>query len=111
MDGNVQDFTQLMDNLSNILPKLVKGVMGSVYSMETGKEMGKAVGGFYSEMVQAGIPPKDALAMAKDYMISINKISQLIGSAQQAQTETVSVTAPNPAETGVPVTSDAETNE
>jgi len=37
--------------------------------------MGQAVGGFYKELIESGIPAEDALKMTKDYMLSIKDLA------------------------------------
>lgn len=79
-----KEIAEMLDSVSDKVPKLIKGLVGTVYSAEAGREMGKAVGAFYSEMVQAGIPPKGALNMAKDYMLSMKNIAGMVNTMNQA---------------------------
>lgn len=69
----VKEISELLDEVSVKVPRLIDGLMGTIYSAEAGKKMGQAVGGFYKELVEAGIPADTALQMAKDYMLSIKE--------------------------------------
>lgn len=73
-DIPVKEIDEMLNSVSEKVPKLIKGLIGSLYSAEAGSQMGKAVGNFYKEMVDAGIPADDALKMAKDYMISLKDV-------------------------------------
>lgn len=79
-DIPVKEIGELLDAVSGKLPNLVSGLMSSLYSPEAGKNMGKAVGSFYKELLEAGIPPEEAAKMAKDYMLSIKDVASNIGS-------------------------------
>ena len=69
-----KEIGELLDSVSDKVPKLLKNVMDAMYGAETGINMGKAVGGFYKELVESGLPPELAAKMAEKYMISISDI-------------------------------------
>jgi len=69
-----KDIGELLDTVSDRLPKLINGLMSTLYSKEAGKNMGQAVGSFYKELIDAGIPTDEAMKMAKDYMLSIKDV-------------------------------------
>ena len=69
----VKEIGELLNEVSGKLPLLINGLMDSLYSAEAGRKMGQSVGGFYKELVDAGIPSESALEMAKDYMFSIKE--------------------------------------
>ena len=71
----VKEIGQLLDEVSGKVPKLISALMDTIYSSEAGKKMGQSVGSFYKELIESGIPEKDALAMAKDYIQSIKDIT------------------------------------
>ncbi len=50
------------------LPELVKGLVGSVFSEDTGRAMGKAAAAFYRELKTGGVPDASALEMTRDYV-------------------------------------------
>lgn len=70
-----KEIGELLDEVSTKVPKLILGVMQSLYSADAGKSMGQAIGNLYRELVESGIPQEEALKMAKDYMLSIKDIS------------------------------------
>jgi len=69
-----KEIGELLDEVSTKVPKLILGVMQSLYSAEAGKSMGQAIGNLYKELIEAGIPQDEALKMAKDYMLSLKDI-------------------------------------
>lgn len=70
----VEEIGELIDKASDKLPGLIRGLMGSLYSAQSGKEMGQAVGAFYQELIQSGISEDVALTMARDYMFSMREM-------------------------------------
>lgn len=69
-----KEIGELLDEVSTKVPKLITGLLDTLYSPEAGKKMGQSVGSMYKELIEAGIPAADALAMAKEYMISIKSV-------------------------------------
>ena len=65
------------------MPKLLNACFSTMYSAEAGENMGKAVGGFYRELLAAGIPNAEALEMAKSYMLSLKEVSNIMNSKNQ----------------------------
>lgn len=81
MDENkipTKEIGELLDDVSTKIPKLIQGIFGSLYSSEAGKNMGQAVGNFYRELVDSGIPAEEALKMAQEYMLSLKDLSKNI---------------------------------
>lgn len=74
-DIPVQEIGQLLDEVSGKMPKVISGLMDTMYSADAGKKMGQAVGNLYKELVESGIPHEDALQMARDYMLSLKDIA------------------------------------
>ncbi|MHB1154459.1 MAG: hypothetical protein ACYCWE_03140 [Eubacteriales bacterium] len=70
-----REIGELLEEVSTKVPKLIQGIISSLYSAEAGKNMGQAVGNLYKELIEAGIPQEDALKMAKDYMLSLKDVS------------------------------------
>ncbi|HHU92695.1 MAG TPA: hypothetical protein GXZ20_06115 [Halanaerobiaceae bacterium] len=64
----VKELSELLDTVSEKVPKLIKELMSSFYSEESGKQMGRAVAAMYKELVDSGVPAEEALKMAKDYL-------------------------------------------
>ena len=78
-DIPVKEIGQLLDEVSLKVPKLIAGLMESVYSPENGTNMGRAVGNLYKELLDSGIPQEDALKIAEDYMLSMKDITKSMG--------------------------------
>ncbi|MGI6201988.1 MAG: hypothetical protein ACOYID_01130 [Eubacteriales bacterium] len=74
----VKEIGEMFDEISEKLPKLIKSLVDTLYSVESGQKMGQAVGSFYKELMDNGIPQEEALKMAKDYMLSIKDLTSSI---------------------------------
>lgn len=75
---SVKEIGELLDTVSDKIPKLISGIVSSLYSAEAGTNMGKAVGNLYKELLESGLPEDVALEMTKNYMISLKDISQFV---------------------------------
>ncbi len=78
-DIPVKEIGELLDEISSKIPKIIKGLLDTMYSTESGEKMGQAVGAFYRELVKSEIPAEEALKMAKDYMLSLRDLTGSIG--------------------------------
>jgi len=58
----------LFSALNESIPKLISGLIGSVYSPESAGNMAKGIGQFYSNLVAEGIPEDVALEMTKKFV-------------------------------------------
>ena len=63
-----KEIGELLEIVSAKVPKLVNDLLSTLYSEEAGSRIGKAVGSFYKELMNSGIPPQEALSMTRDYM-------------------------------------------
>ena len=72
------EVSEIFETLSTQLPKMIRGIIESFFSPEAGARMGKAVAEFYKNLKEAGIPPEDALGMAKDYLGTLTKWSEML---------------------------------
>lgn len=84
----VEEIGSLLDSVSDKLPKVITGLMDTMYSAEAGKKLGQAVGYFYKELIGSGIPSEEALKMAKDYMFSVKDLINNIGNTAKQPEET-----------------------
>jgi len=75
MNIPVKEISELLDEVSGKMPKLLTGVIDAYYSAESGKKMGQAAGSLYKELIDSGIPKEDALNMARDYLASLQSIT------------------------------------
>lgn len=74
-DIPTKEIGELLEIVSAKVPKLLRDLLGTLYSEEAGTSVGKAVGAFYMELVNAGIPAEEALSMTKDYMNYVKSIA------------------------------------
>ena len=71
---------QLFGALNDSIPKLISGLIGSVYSPEAAGNMAKGIGQFYSNLVAEGIPEEVALDMTKKFVgaLDFSKLMSMI---------------------------------
>ncbi|HEY8350092.1 MAG TPA: hypothetical protein PK767_05450 [Clostridiales bacterium] len=74
-DIPVKEIGELLDAVSDKAPKIITSLMDTLYSAESAKKMGQAVGSFYRELVESGIPQEEALKLARDYMLSLKDMT------------------------------------
>ncbi len=79
---------ELFDALNESIPKMISGIIGSVYSPEAAGNMGSAVGEFYSKLIQGGIPEDAALEMTKKFVgaLDFDKIIRMVTSEVETNT-------------------------
>lgn len=76
-DIPVEAIGELLDKVSDKLPKLLEGVHRAYYSIESGTNAGKSVGAFYKELIASGIPQDVALNLTEKYMISLSDFQEM----------------------------------
>ena len=90
-DIPVKEIGALLDEVSGKVPKLITGLLDTIYSAEAGQKMGKSVGNLYKELVDSGIPQEEAIKMAKDYMLSmkymVGNMTQNPGNTNQQESK------------------------
>ena len=71
---------ELFGALNESIPKLISGLIGSVYSPENAGNMAAAIGQFYSKLKEEGIPEDVALDMTKKFVgaLDFKKMMSLI---------------------------------
>jgi len=75
---DVEELREVFNVLSTQVPALIKGIITSVFSEETGIEMGKAAGAFYKGLIEAGVPAEAALKMTENYISVFTNLSELL---------------------------------
>jgi len=75
---DAEELKAVLETVSTQIPNLIKGIIDSFFSPESGARMGKAVADFYRSLKDAGIPEQEALAMAKDYLGTLTKWSDIL---------------------------------
>lgn len=79
-----KEIGELLEIVSARVPALLKELLATLYSEEAGTNLGKSIGIFYKQLLDAGIPADEALKMTKDYMNMVPKSiisSNLVGSS------------------------------
>jgi tetrahydromethanopterin S-methyltransferase subunit G len=74
MSEDAQEVGEILDAVTTKLPQMITNILKTVYSEEAGRNVGRAVGTLYKELVASGIPTDMALKMATDYMISFKDL-------------------------------------
>ncbi|MFW9844958.1 MAG: hypothetical protein ACFFEV_10310, partial [Candidatus Thorarchaeota archaeon] len=71
---------QLFSALNDSIPKLISGLIGSVYSPEAAGNMAKGIGQFYSNLIAEGIPNEVALEMTKKFVgaLDFSKLMSIV---------------------------------
>ncbi|MGI6689667.1 MAG: hypothetical protein ACOX63_02275 [Christensenellales bacterium] len=68
---DVNELRDVLDTVSERAPKLIRDIIGTIYSKEAGTALGQSVGAYYKALVESGIPQDAALDMANGYAFSI----------------------------------------
>ena len=81
MSEDTNELREILSVVSNQVPSLIKSLIGSVFSEEAGRDMGKAVGAFYKGLVDSGIPAETAVRMAEKYMSTFTSLGDVMKQA------------------------------
>ena len=73
-----EEVKEILNVVSTEIPALIKGILGSVFSEEAGRNMGKAAAAFYKELKESGMPNDVALKMTSDYMSTFTSLGDLL---------------------------------
>ncbi len=68
----------LFGALNDAIPKLISGLIGSIYSPEAAGNMAAGIGKFYSNLIAEGIPEDVALDMTKKFVGALD-FTKLMG--------------------------------
>ena len=63
-----EEVKEILGVVSKEIPALIKGIIGSVFSEEAGKDMGRAAAAFYRELKEGGMPEEIAVRMTENYV-------------------------------------------
>ena len=76
--NDAEEIREVLGALSETVPALINdlitSVMASIYSAEAGRDLGKAAGAFYNELIASGISEDAALEMTKSYMGTLQDV-------------------------------------
>lgn len=63
-----EEIREILGAVSTEVPALIKSIIASVFSEETGRSMGKAAAAFHNELKDSGMPDDVAVKMTEDYI-------------------------------------------
>ena len=75
---DAEDVKAILGVVSKEVPALIKGIVGSVFSEEAGRDMGKAAGAFYKELKESGMPDDIAVRMTENYISVFTNIGDIM---------------------------------
>ena len=81
-DTDAQEVKEILEAVSETVPKLLNEITETLFNPERTKEFGKTVAEFYKTMVENGMPPEQAFELTKKFMDSSSPgsvISQALG--------------------------------
>jgi hypothetical protein len=86
----IEELKEVLTVVSDKVPSLIKGLVGSVFSEDTARNMAKAAATYYTELKTGGLPDEAALKMTQDYVATFSKIGEILSQAgkQQIKVET-----------------------
>jgi len=76
--SDIEELKGVLGTVSEMVPSLIRGIVGSIFSAEAGRNMGAAAANFYKELKAAGMPEEVAIRMTEDYVKTFTDIGKLI---------------------------------
>jgi len=76
---DAEEVKAILEVVSKEIPALIKGIVGSVFSEEAGRDMGRAAGAFYKELKESGMPDEVAVKMTENYISVFTNLGDIIG--------------------------------
>ena len=70
--SEAQEIKEIFGALNESIPKLIGGLISSVYSAERAEDMAAAIGGFYAKLKEQGLPDEMALELTKKYVAGLD---------------------------------------
>src|SRR4030042_3762911 len=80
-----ENIKELLTVVSSEVPLLIKNVLGSVFSEEAGRNMGKAAAAYYKEMKEGGLPEQVAVKLTEAYMRTSSSIGDMLRSGSKRE--------------------------
>jgi len=78
---DIEELRQVLSVISKEVPTLIKGIIGSIFSEEAGKDMGRAAAAFYKELKEAGMPEDVAVRMTEGYISAFTSLGEVLKQA------------------------------
>jgi DNA gyrase/topoisomerase IV subunit A len=80
-EQDVDQLKEVLGVVSKEVPGLIKGIIGSVFSEEAGRDMGKAAAAFYKQLKDAGMPEETAVKMTENYVSVFTSLGDVMKNA------------------------------
>ena len=78
-----ENIKEILNAVSSEVPSMIKNILGSVFSEEAGRNMGKAAAAYYKELKQGGLPDQVAVKLTEDYMRTFSSIGDMLRSGSK----------------------------
>jgi hypothetical protein len=78
---DAEEIREILGVVSKEVPALIKSIIGSVFSEEAGRDMGKAAAAFYKELKGAGMPEETAVRMTENYVSVFTSLGDVMKKA------------------------------
>lgn len=76
-----EEIKEVLAVISTEVPALIKGLIGSVFSEEAGRDLGRAAAAFYKELKEGGMPEDVAVKLTENYIGTFTSIGDVLKSA------------------------------
>jgi len=76
-----ENIKEILGVVSAEVPSLIKNILGSVFSEEAGRSMGKAAAAYYKELKNGGLPDPVAVKLTEDYMRTFTSLGDMLRNA------------------------------
>jgi hypothetical protein len=76
-----EEVKEILGVVSKEIPALIKGIIGSIFSEEAGKDMGRAAAAFYKELKEGGMSEETAVEMTENYIGVFTSLGDVIKGA------------------------------
>lgn len=85
-----EEVKEILAVVSTEIPALIKGIIGSIFSEEAGRDLGRAAAAFYKELKEGGMPDDVAVKMTENYMEIFTSLGNVLQSMGGKRTRTSS---------------------
>ena len=76
-----ENIKEILGVVSAEVPSLIKNILGSVFSEEAGRSMGKAAAAYYKELKDGGLPEPVAVKLTEEYMRTFTNLGDMLRGA------------------------------
>lgn len=66
-----EELAEVLDTVSDKVPKMIRGILDSFFSPEAAANMAKSVAEFRKTLIDNGVPEAEAMAMTREYMQTV----------------------------------------